>query len=201
MTTPPVQPTQPVVQPIAQAVTPAPQKPMVDLLLLEEIGPPTKPKAAIADDEVEGVLLLMRDALKKDLEDEDQTKLVDAIQQHRALLLRYAMQQYLSNPKSASLLEGVSSLMGHMEKAVRDDRKEKMKKQDGESNVLHFNQMLEAMKMISANKVAVPSFELASFILDPTKPLIPLTNSNIAPIKPEELVQGNQIVDIDGNGV
>jgi hypothetical protein len=157
-------------------------------------------KHRIEDAEVESVLLLLQKSLQMDLEDEDQNKLVDAIQANRALLLKYAMQQYLAKPGSASLLEGVTSLLGHMEKVVRDNRKEKAKKKEGEHNVVAFNQMLEAMKSISSGAIAVPVFEIGTFLLDPSKSLLG-DNDNIAPIKPDELTQGIQIVDIDGKAV
>jgi hypothetical protein len=152
------------------------------------------------DDEAAAAMELLRKSLIADLEDEDQNKLVEAIQNSRALMLKYAMQQYLSKPSSASLLEGVSSLLGHMEKVVRDNRKEKAKKKEGETNVLAFNQMLEAMKTISSGAVTLPVFDMSGFMLDPNKSLLE-GNKDAAPIKPEELVQGNSIVDIDGNTV
>lgn len=152
------------------------------------------------DDEAAAAMELLRKALVTDLEDEDQNKLVEAIQGQRALLLKYAMQQYLSKPSSASLLEGVSSLLGHMEKVVRDNRKEKAKKKEGETNVLAFNEMLEAMKTISSGAVALPVFDMTGYLLDPNKSLLDQVK-NVNPIKPEELVQGNSLVDIDGNAV
>lgn len=152
------------------------------------------------DEEAAAAMQALRKALVLDLEDEDQNKLVEAIQQNRALLLNYAMQQYLAKPSSASLLEGVSSLIGHMEKTVRDNRKEKAKKKEGETNVLAFNQMLEAMKTISSGAVSLPVFDMTGFLLDPNKSLLDAAK-DIAPIKPEELVQGNSLVDIDGNPV
>jgi len=152
------------------------------------------------DDEAAAMMETLRKALTADLEDEDQNKLVEAIQQGRALALNYAMMQYLSKPSSASLLEGVSSLLGHMEKTVRDNRKEKAKKKEGETNVLAFNQMLEAMKSISSGAVALPVFDMSNFLLDPNKSLLEGVKE-VAPIKPEELVQGNSLVDIDGNAV
>lgn len=152
------------------------------------------------DDEAAAAMELLRKSLITDLEDEDQNKLVEAIQNSRALMLKYAMQQYLSKPSSASLLEGVSSLLGHMEKVVRDNRKEKAKKKEGETNVLAFNQMLEAMKTISNGTITLPVFDLAGFLLDPNKSLLDGTE-DAAPIKPGELVQGIQVIDIDGNAV
>lgn len=160
---------------------------------------PTKVPGADPSLEVITIMEKMRKALEGNPEDQDQTKLVTLIQENRALLLQYAMSQYLLNPKSASLLEGVTSLIGQMEKTVRDDRKERTKKNDAENNIVSFNQMLDAMKSISSGKIAVPSFDMADFILDPSKSL--LVTPGIAPIKPEELVMGNSLVDIDGNTV
>lgn len=190
--------------PTPAPVTPVAKPAPVDLLLLEEIGPresPTKMNPAIAHDEVGEAMENIRKALVKNIEDEDQTQLVDAIQEHRTLLLKYVTQQYLSNPKSASLLIGLISLINDMEKTVRDDRKEKMKKQDSQNNVVAFNQMVDAMKSISAGKIDLPVFDMQAFILDPTKSLIQPNMEGVAPIRPEELVQGNTVVDIDGNAV
>ena len=187
--------------PVVPVAKPAP----VDLLLLEEIGPrepsPTKMVPAVAHDEVGTAMENIRKALVKNIEDEDQTQLVDAIQEHRTLLLKYVTQQYLSNPKSASLLIGLISLINDMEKTVRDDRKEKMKKQDSQNNIVAFNQMVDAMKSISAGKIDLPVFDMQAFILDPSKSLITPTMEGINPITAEELVQGNSIVDIDGKTV
>lgn len=165
-------------------------------LLDEETAPKEGP---IPDEAMAAVMQMLQQALVQDLEDKDQTKLIDALQQNRAFILKYAMQKYLESPKSASLLEGVTSLLAHMEKTVRDNRKEALKKQENENNIVSFNQMLEAMKQISSGAVALPVFDIGSFILDPNKSLI--ENQDVAPIKAEELQQGNVIVDLDGNPV
>jgi hypothetical protein len=60
--------------------------------------------------------------------------------------------------------------------------------------------MLEAMKTISSGAVSLPVFDMTRFLLDPNKSLLDAAK-DIAPIKPEELVQGNSLVDIDGNPV
>jgi hypothetical protein len=149
--------------------------------------------------EMIAIMEKMRKALADNPEDIDQTEMIKVIQENRAHILQYAMGQYLQNPKSASLLEGVSSLISQMEATVRNDRKERTKKKDAENNVLSFNQMLDAMKSISNGQVLVPHFDMSDFILDPNKTL--LTVVDVAPIKPEELVQGNELIDIDGNAV
>lgn len=160
---------------------------------------PTKVPGADPSLEVIAIMEKMRKALVGNPEDQDQTTLVTLIQENRALLLQYAMSQYLLNPKSASLLEGVTSLIGQMEKTVRDDRKERTKKNDAENNIVSFNQMLDAMKSISSGKIIVPSFDMSDFILDPSKSL--LISPDIAPIKSEELVMGNGLVNIDGEAI
>lgn len=156
-------------------------------------------KGEIEDEQVVLVLDLLKKALQKDLEDEDQTKLVEAIQQNRTFLLKYAMQAYLKNPKNGELLGGVTSLIGQMEKTVREDRKEKQKKKDVESNVVSFNQMLDAMKSISAGAISVPVFDTSFFVLDPSKSLV--TGLDIKPISKDELTEGNAIVDLDGKEI
>lgn len=150
--------------------------------------------------EMIGIMERMRKALEDNPEDVDQTELIKVIQGNRAHLLQYAMGQYLQNPKSASLLEGVTALITQMESTVRNDRKERTKKKDAENNVLSFNQMLDAMKNISSGSIVIPHFDMSDFILDPNKTLLTVAE-DIAPIKPEELVQGNELIDIDGNAV
>jgi hypothetical protein len=158
----------------------------------DKVGP-------VDDPMIVELLEKMKVAIPVSDEDQDQKSLVTIIQENRALLLKYAMGKYLENPKSASLLEGVTSLIAHMEKTVRDDRKERAKKADSQNNVLAFNQMLDAMAKINEGKVLMPHFDMSDFILDPGKTL--LISADIAPIKPEELVMGNHVVDLDGNPV
>jgi len=182
-------------------VAPKPMAVTMEQVMAEETAPPLPLRTGhIQDQQVADIMTLLQGALVRKEEDEDQVSLVDVLQKHRALLVNYATQQYLSNPKSASLLEGIVSLIGHMEKAVRDDRKERAKKKDSENNVLAFNQMVDAMKSISAGKIALPVFDVKSFILDPTQSLLAAA-PDVAPIKPGELVQGNQVVGIDGTPV
>jgi hypothetical protein len=160
----------------------------------------SKPPASIEPSlEMQAIMEKMRKAMEDNPEDIDQTALIKVIQENRANILQYAMGQYLQNPKSASLLEGVTSLIGQMESTVRNDRKERAKKKDAENNVLSFNQMLDAMQNISNGAIVIPHFDMSDFILDPSKTL--LTQADVAPIKPEELVQGNELIDIDGNAV
>lgn len=142
------------------------------------------------------------DALKRALtgteEDVDQIELVKMVQKNRAFVLEYAMSAYLDNPKNGTLLEGVASLLTQIEKVVRDDRKERMKKKESEDNVISFNQMMEAVNNINNGTINLPKFDLGHFILDPNKPL----NGDkqfFNPINEHELSQGIQQLDFDGN--
>lgn len=149
-------------------------------------------------EQVRSVLLNIQQNLARRDDDQDQNYLVEALQEHRTMLLNYATLTYLNRPKDPKLLEAVTGLVAQIEKAVRDDRKERLKKKENEDNKLSFNQMMEAMKQISAGEIVIPKFEMTHFLLDPSKSLLEL-NNEIKPIKPEELDQGNTLVDLDGN--
>lgn len=155
-------------------------------------------KIRVEQEDMEKLFEELHSALTED-EDEDQKSLVTILQKNRKYILRYAMQQYIANPKSASLLEGVTSLIGHMEKTIRDDRKERMKKQENQDNAISFKQMLDAMSMISSGTLNLPKFDLVTFMPDPNQSL--LAGLDVKPINEHELVQGNQLVNIDGEPI
>lgn len=162
---------------------------------------PKKKKEALPEDvdKMEKALQQLRKAITGDLEDLDQEELVKVIQQNRAFVLEYALSAYLDNPKNAHLLEGVTQILAQVEKTVRDDRKERMKKKDSETNQLGFAQLMDALNTISTGGIKLPVFDFKDFILDPSKPIVQSPNAD--PINDDELTQGNFIVDIDGNKV
>jgi len=165
----------------------------------ESATPFVDKKRKIDDENLNEVLALLQQTLTPTEEDQEQVSFVTALQKNRQFLLQYAMKAYMEKPGSASLLEGVTSLLAHMEKAIRDDRKERMKKQENQDNKLSFNQMLEAMSMIKTGAIQIPVFDVSSFMLDPS---VSLTDGlDVKPINEAELVQGNQIISIDGTPV
>jgi len=165
----------------------------------ESATPFVDKKRKIDDDNLNEVLALLQQTLTPTEEDQEQVSFITALQKNRQFLLQYAMKAYMEKPGSASLLEGVTSLLAHMEKAIRDDRKERMKKQENQDNKLSFNQMLEAMSMIKTGAIQIPIFDVTSFMLDPS---VSLTDGlDVKPINEAELVQGNQIISIDGTPV
>lgn len=155
------------------------------------------------DDGLENVrsaLLDIQQAVIRQEEDPEQNTLAETVQKYRSMLLNFATLAYLEKPRDAKMLEAVSSLVAQIEKSVRDDRKEKAKKQENDDNRLSFNQMLEAMQNISSGTIKLPTFEVDSFFLDPSRSLLELSE-DIKPIKPEELTFGNGLVDLDGNAI
>lgn len=163
--------------------------------------PKEKKKADPLDmDKLAKVIEELRTAMTGTEDDIDQEALVKMVQKNRAFMLEYAMAAYLDNPKNGELLGSVTSIIAAIEKSVREDRKERMKKKDSENNKLAFNQMLEAMQNINNGTIKMPVFDMSDFILDPSKPLLS-ADSKVLPIQEGELVQGNAVVDIDGNPV
>jgi hypothetical protein len=160
-----------------------------------------KPKADPLDmDKMGKVLEELREAMTGTEEDIDQEALVKMVQKNRAFLLEYAMAAYLDNPKNGELLGSVTSIIAAIEKCVREDRKERMKKKENENNALGFNQLMEALGKISNGAVKIPVFDMQDFILDPSKSILP-GGGNVEPIKDEELQMGNSLVDLDGEPV
>ena len=161
---------------------------------------PSEPNKFEPSLEVQGMIQALQQGMNGNLDDIDQEQLIKALQNNRSHILQFALQAYINNPKSASLLEGVNALLGQIEKTVRDDRKERAKKRESEGNRLVFSQMLEAMDKIASGSVNMPSFEFTQFILDPSKPLVnPDSFKN--DIKPDELVQGIALVTIEGEKI
>lgn len=150
----------------------------------------------IDTEEVTKVLLNIQQQLSRTDEDVDQNYLVDALQQHRSLILNYATLSFVNKPNNPKMLEAVTTLVAQIEKAVRDDRKERAKKKDADDNKLSFNQMLDAMKQISSGAIAIPTFNMDGFMLDPT---FSLMRDDMKPINTDELAMGNELVDLEGN--
>ena len=66
-------------------------------------------------------------------DDPNEDCVVQAVQRYRSMLLDYATIAYLNKPKDSKLLEGVTTLVGQLEKSIRDNRKEKSKDKENPS--------------------------------------------------------------------
>lgn len=163
--------------------------------------PKKEPKKAdpYDSDKMKVVIEELRAAMIGTAEDVDQEQMVKMIQKNRAFLLEYAMGAYLDNPRNGELLGSVTSIIAALEKCIREDRKERMKKKDQENNAIGFGQMMDALQNISNGGIRLPVFDFKDFILDPTKSIV--NSREMEPIKDDELVQGSSLVDIDGNPV
>lgn len=161
--------------------------------------PEVDQKRKIDEENLHEVLSLLAATLDPTEEDKEQVSFVVALQKNRKFLLEYAMQDYMIKPSPAKL-ETITSLLGAMEKVIRDDRKERAKKQENQDNVVSFKQMLDAMSMIKQGTIALPVFDLSNFMLDPNQSVI-AGETGIKPIGEAELVQGMVTLDLDGKVV
>lgn len=163
--------------------------------------PKKEPKKAdpYDSDKMKVVIEELRKAMIGTEEDIDQEEMVKMIQKNRAFLLEYAMGAYIDNPRNGELLGSVTSIIAALEKCIREDRKERMKKKDQENNAIGFGQMMDALQNISNGGIRLPVFDFKDFILDPNKSII--KSQEMEPIKDDELVMGSGLVDIDGNPV
>lgn len=131
--------------------------------------------------------------LKKDPSKESENELISLVQKQRTLLLDIATQTYISKPGNCKLLDSINTLIGQLEKSVRDDRKEALKNRELESNKANFASFVNALNEVAAGKLEIPNYGDMGIILDPLKPVTQLSSES--QIKSEELDQGLIIVD------
>lgn len=131
--------------------------------------------------------------LKKDPSKESENELISLVQKQRTLLLDIATQTYISKPGNCKLLDSINTLIGQLEKSVRDDRKEALKNRELESNKANFASFVNALNEVAAGKLEIPNYGDMGIILDPLKPVTQLSSES--QIKSEELDQGSIIVD------
>ena len=131
--------------------------------------------------------------LKKDQNSETENELINLVQKQRTLLLDIATQTYISKPSNCKLLDSINTLIGQLEKSVRDDRKEKAKAKEMEDNKTSFAAFVNALNEVANGKLVIPNYGDMGIILDPLKPVTQLNSETM--IKAEELAQGLIVVD------
>ncbi|QDJ96731.1 hypothetical protein PS1_0220 [Aeromonas phage PS1] len=131
--------------------------------------------------------------LKKDQNTETENELINLVQKQRTLLLDIATQTYISKPSNCKLLDSINTLIGQLEKSVRDDRKEKAKAKEMEDNKTSFAAFVNALNEVANGKLVIPNYGDMGIILDPLKPVTQLYSETM--IKAEELAQGLIVVD------
>ena len=131
--------------------------------------------------------------LKKDQNTKTENELINLVQKQRTLLLDIATQTYISKPSNCKLLDSINTLIGQLEKSVRDSRKEVQKAKEMEDNKTSFAAFVNALNEVANGKLVIPNYGDMGIILDPLKPVTQLNSET--QIKPEELDQGLIIVD------
>jgi hypothetical protein len=131
--------------------------------------------------------------LKKDQNSETENELINLVQKQRTLLLDIATQTYISKPSNCKLLDSINTLIGQLEKSVRDSRKEVQKAKEMEDNKTSFAAFVNALNEVANGKLVIPNYGDMGIILDPLKPVTQLDSETM--IKAEELAQGLIVVD------
>ena len=131
--------------------------------------------------------------LKKDQNSETENELINLVQKQRTLLLDIATQTYISKPSNCKLLDSINTLIGQLEKSVRDDKKEKARAKEMEDNKTSFAAFVNALNEVANGKLVIPNYGDMGIILDPLKPVTQLDSETM--IKAEELAQGLIVVD------
>ena len=131
--------------------------------------------------------------LKKDQNSETENELINLVQKQRTLLLDIATQTYISKPSNCKLLDSINTLIGQLEKSVRDSRKEVQKAKEMEDNKTSFAAFVNALNEVANGKLVIPNYGDMGIILDPLKPVTQLNSETM--IKAEELAQGLIVVD------
>lgn len=159
-----------------------------------------KEKEKELTDELQKIIDEIGATLKKNPDDPQQNGFIQSLQKHRKMILDVSSKAFILKPGNPKLLEAIGSILGAMEKSVRDDRKEKFKKDEAEENKLTLRQMVEGLNKLRIGEIRVPSFVDTEFLMDPTKSLMAVA-PDMQRIKESELTTGLQILDFDGNVV
>lgn len=117
--------------------------------------------------EKDAMLLNLQNILNKGGSKEVESELLDAVQQHRRLLLDVAMDTFMKKPSNSKLMDSINTLLGQMDKKIRDDRKEKLKDRELEDNKANFSMFVSAINEVASGKLKLPDYGSRAMILDP----------------------------------
>lgn len=134
--------------------------------------------------------------LNSDHSVENEKSLLNIVQKQRKLILDIATSTFIKKPNNPKLMDSINTLLGQMEKSVRDDRKERLKDRELEDNKANFSTFVNALNEITAGRLAMPNFANFQIPLDPfgDKKLF-ITDNPDEEITEEEKFQGRQILD------
>lgn len=135
--------------------------------------------------------------LNSDHSVENEKSLLNIVQKQRKLILDIATQTFINKPNNPKLMDSINTLLGQIEKSVRDDRKERLRDKELEDNKANFATFVNALNEVTAGRLVMPTFSSIPMSLDPfgeTGRLFETDNPD-EEITEEEMKQGRQILD------
>lgn len=124
---------------------------------------------------------------------ENGNRLVSYIQRQRSLLAEVMLRKFVEKP-DPKMADAMNTLLGQMEKSVRDDRKEIMQGKQMETSRETFELFSKTLGAVIDGQIKMPDFGTQSLMLDPMQPLMSETE---AKIKPGELIVGRHVIDVN----
>lgn len=127
---------------------------------------------------------------------DNEKSLLNIVQKQRKLILDIATTTFLNKPNNPKLMDSINTLLGQMEKSVRDDRKERLRDRELEDNKANFATFVNALNEVSAGRLVMPTFAEFQMPLDPfAEHKLFKTDNPDEDISEEEKFQGRQILD------
>ena len=147
-----------------------------------------------------------KDALIKEIQDilnaghsvSNEASLLNIVQKQRKLILDIATSTFLKKPNNPKLMDSINTLLGQMEKSVRDDRKERLRDRELEDNKANFATFVNALNEVANGRLTLPTFSNTSLNLDPLgdpNGTFFVTDDPDDEISDAEKYQGRQILD------
>lgn len=139
----------------------------------------------------EKCVLEIQEIFNKGYTPDNGNKLVNYIQKQRSLLIEIMIGNFMKRP-DPKMADAMNTLLGQMEKSVRDDRKEALKAKEMETSKETFELFSKSLNAVIDGRIHIPTFGKQSLLLDPLKPLIAPEE---AKFKPGEFAIGPQTID------
>lgn len=117
-------------------------------------------------------------------------ELINYIQRQRSVILEVMVECFSKKP-TPSMADSMNTLIGQMEKSVRDERKEALKAKELETSKETFELFRRSLEHVLDGSIHMPTFESASLTLDPLAD----TDSSQFEFKEGEFDMGVKVVD------
>lgn len=117
-------------------------------------------------------------------------ELIDYIQRQRSVILEVMVSCFADRPTPA-MADSMNTLIGQMEKSVRDERKEALKEKEMETSKETFELFRHALDNVISGGIKMPTFGQSSLELDP----LGQGNNEAFEFKEGEFDMGVKVVD------